>query len=61
MGKVGKRISGEESVAERNQWDPGTGWESLRESGSVMFSCEGEVGERQRHKAWQGWGNSQEE
>lgn len=25
LGKVGKGIS-EESVAERNQWDPGTGW-----------------------------------
>lgn len=25
LGKVGKGISGEESVAEMNQWDPRTG------------------------------------
>lgn len=66
LGKVGKGISGEESVAERDQWDPGTGgpqwgWESLRESGSVMFSCDGEVGERQQHKACEGWGNFQDD
>lgn len=63
LGKVGNGISGQESVAERNQWDPGTGgpqggWEGLRESGSVVFSCDGEVSERQQHKACEGWGNS---
>lgn len=51
LGKVGKGISGEERVAERNQWDPGTGgpqrgWEIWKESGSVMFSYDGEVGKR---------------
>lgn len=61
LGKVGKGTSGEGSVAERDQWEPGTGqprWGRgrWRGRGSVIFSFDGGVGKRQWRKACERWG-----